>query len=56
MKQTLSERRLDSFHKLQREDAWLSSRVDARLRAEHDKRFKSVSKALRQQYRDRGYR
>jgi ribosome biogenesis GTPase len=53
---TLTQRRLESYHKLQREDAWLASRVDARTRAEHDKRFKSVTKALRQQYRDRGYR
>ncbi|CAM3931493.1 ribosome small subunit-dependent GTPase A [Smaragdicoccus niigatensis] len=53
---TLSDRRLHSYQKLQREDAWLASRIDARTRAEHDKRFKSATKALRQQYRDRGYR
>lgn len=53
---TLTARRLDSFQKLVRESEWMTSRVDARLRAEHQKRFKSITKSLRQQYRERGYR
>ncbi|MET7335750.1 ribosome small subunit-dependent GTPase A [Nonomuraea sp. NPDC005650] len=51
----LSERRLDSYRKLQRENAWASSRSDARLRAQHDDRKKAITRSLRETYafRDR---
>ncbi|WP_225878452.1 ribosome small subunit-dependent GTPase A [Spongiactinospora rosea] len=51
----LSERRLASYRKLQRENAWATSRNDARLRAEHDDRKKSITRSLRETYtfRDR---
>ncbi|GAA0934764.1 ribosome small subunit-dependent GTPase A [Nonomuraea longicatena] len=51
----LSERRLDSYRKLQRENAWATSRSDARLRAQHDERKKWITRSLRETYafRDR---
>jgi ribosome biogenesis GTPase len=41
----LTERRLDSYRKLLRENEWIASRTDARLRAERLKHWKTVSKA-----------
>ncbi|MFI7132739.1 ribosome small subunit-dependent GTPase A [Nonomuraea sp. NPDC050153] len=51
----LNERRLDSYRKLQRENAWAGSRSDARLRAQHDDRKKAITRSLRETYafRDR---
>ncbi|WP_246083298.1 ribosome small subunit-dependent GTPase A [Nonomuraea diastatica] len=51
----LSERRLESYRKLQRENAWATSRNDARLRAQHDDRKKAITRSLRETYafRDR---
>jgi ribosome biogenesis GTPase len=43
----LPERRLISFHKLQREMVWIASRTDARLRAERAARWKRISKDYR---------
>jgi ribosome biogenesis GTPase len=43
----LPERRLTSFHKLQREMVWIASRTDARLRAERAARWKRISKDYR---------
>ena len=43
----LPARRLDSYHKLRRENEWLASRSDARLRAERTRAFKVQTKALR---------
>nr|WP_296067760.1 ribosome small subunit-dependent GTPase A [uncultured Actinoplanes sp.] len=40
---TLSERRLSSYRKLLRENAWEASRNDPRLRAEHDKYWKQMA-------------
>lgn len=48
----LSTRRLASYEKLLREMAWLEARYDARLRAEQRRRWRVVTKALR----DRGHR
>ncbi|WP_149258343.1 ribosome small subunit-dependent GTPase A [Actinomadura sp. K4S16] len=51
---TLPRRRLDSYRKLLRENAWAASRTDQRLRAERENRTKAISKWQRQMYRDRG--
>lgn len=50
----LSSRRLDSYRKLQRENAWAASRTDARLRTERDDRQKAITRHLRATYRFRG--
>ncbi|MFI0419078.1 ribosome small subunit-dependent GTPase A [Spongiactinospora sp. 9N601] len=51
----LGERRLASYRKLQRENDWATSRNDARLRARHDDRKKTITRSLRETYafRDR---
>ena len=50
----LTRRRLGSYHKLLRENEWIASRTDARLRAERDNRYKAISRSLRQKYRIEG--
>jgi ribosome biogenesis GTPase len=47
---TLPERRLASYRKLRRENAWAASRTDARLRAEQRAKYRVQAKALRQSY------
>jgi ribosome biogenesis GTPase len=49
----LSERRLDSYRKLQRENAWATSRTDARLRAERARGYKAMSRFQRELYASR---
>ena len=44
---TLAERRLESWRKLRREQAWMAARKDARLRAEQVKVWKQRTKAAR---------
>ena len=44
---SLSQRRLDSHDRLQREQTWLASRYDARLRAEQKAKWKSLHKQVR---------
>jgi ribosome biogenesis GTPase len=44
---TITGRRLDSYEKLQREQSWLASRYDARLRAEQRAKWKALVKANR---------
>ncbi|WP_413966359.1 ribosome small subunit-dependent GTPase A [Actinacidiphila polyblastidii] len=52
---TLSHRRLDSYRKLLRENAWIASRTDQRLRAEMRREWKQRSAAGREMYeRKRG--
>ncbi|SEG10874.1 ribosome biogenesis GTPase [Actinacidiphila yanglinensis] len=52
---TLSPRRLDSYRKLLRENAWIASRTDQRLRAEMRREWKQRSAAGREMYeRKRG--
>ncbi|MFE2543284.1 ribosome small subunit-dependent GTPase A [Actinacidiphila glaucinigra] len=52
---TLTHRRLDSYRKLLRENAWIASRTDARLRAEMRREWKLRSAAGREMYeRKRG--
>ncbi|GAA3241502.1 ribosome small subunit-dependent GTPase A [Actinocorallia longicatena] len=43
----LPERRLLSWHKLQREASWMASRTDARLRAEQERKWKIIHKSMR---------
>lgn len=49
----LAERRLDSYRKLLRENEWVASRTDARLRQERTRTVKARSRALREVYRTR---
>ncbi|WP_069467752.1 ribosome small subunit-dependent GTPase A, partial [Actinacidiphila rubida] len=52
---TLPHRRLDSYRKLLRENAWIASRTDQRLRAELRREWKQRSAAGREMYeRKRG--
>ncbi|WP_236009993.1 ribosome small subunit-dependent GTPase A [Actinomadura physcomitrii] len=51
---SLARRRLDSYRKLQRENAWIASRTDARLRAEQRDKWKAVSRWQRRMYKERG--
>ncbi|GAA2748573.1 ribosome small subunit-dependent GTPase A [Kitasatospora cinereorecta] len=44
---TLPERRWESFLKLQRENAWIASRTDARLRAERTRHWKMITKSAK---------
>jgi ribosome biogenesis GTPase len=50
---TLSLRRYESWQKLQRELAWTTRRADARMRAEHTKKQKRLSKQSRNLHRER---
>ncbi|WP_371482373.1 ribosome small subunit-dependent GTPase A [Kitasatospora sp. NBC_00315] len=43
----LSERRWESYVKLQRENEWVASRTDARLAAERLKKWKAITKSVR---------
>jgi ribosome biogenesis GTPase len=49
----LPRRRLDSWHKLRREAAWMAGRTDARLRAEQTRHWKIISKEMRRSGRNR---
>ncbi|RKE18528.1 ribosome small subunit-dependent GTPase A [Streptomyces sp. TLI_171] len=44
---TLPERRWDSYLKLQKENRWIASRTDARVRAERARHWKTVTKSAR---------
>ena len=50
----LPERRLASYRKLQRENAWAAARSDARMRAEREAHRRSISRSLRATYGFRG--
>jgi ribosome biogenesis GTPase len=41
--------RVDGYAKLQREEERLAAKVDARLRAEHNKKIRSFSRSIRNQ-------
>ncbi|MCJ0904396.1 ribosome small subunit-dependent GTPase A [Rhodococcus sp. ARC_M6] len=47
------ERRLASYRKLQRENAWNATRSDARLQAERVREMKAISRRLKDHYRGR---
>jgi ribosome biogenesis GTPase len=49
----LPRRRLDSWHKLRKEAAWMAGRTDARLRAEQTRHWKIISKEMRRSGRNR---
>ncbi|MET9343200.1 ribosome small subunit-dependent GTPase A [Nonomuraea sp. NPDC003804] len=49
----LTERRLGSHHKLQRENVWAASRAGARLRGERTNRQKAITSRLRSTYKFR---
>ncbi|MFE4977091.1 ribosome small subunit-dependent GTPase A [Kitasatospora sp. NPDC056651] len=44
---TLSQRRMDSYLKLQRENDWIASRTDARVAKERQKKWKTINKSMR---------
>jgi ribosome biogenesis GTPase len=44
------QRRLDSYRRLEREQAWFASRTDARLAADRRREWKKVVKANRTRY------
>ncbi|UFT00195.1 ribosome small subunit-dependent GTPase A [Nocardia huaxiensis] len=50
----LPQRRFDSYRKLHRENEWMASRTDNRVRAEREKARKDITKFQRQIYRERG--
>lgn len=52
----LTQRRLDSYRKLARENEWQAARTDKRLQAERDRFWRSVSKQQRRHYRERDNR
>ncbi|GAB3870880.1 hypothetical protein GCM10029964_006190 [Kibdelosporangium lantanae] len=49
----LPQRRLDSWNKLQREAVWIASRTDWRLRQERAREWKSITKEMRRNHRNR---
>ncbi|WP_433471806.1 ribosome small subunit-dependent GTPase A [Spirillospora sp. CA-142024] len=53
---TLPPRRLVSYRKLLRENAWAAARTDDRLRAERENRRKEITRWQRRLYRERGDR
>lgn len=52
----LTRRRVDSYRKLVRENAWMAARTDKRLRAERERMWRDVTKQQRRMYRERGNR
>lgn len=50
----LSERRLESHRKLQREQAWMAARTDVRARAQRTQRWKAIAKEARRVQREHG--
>jgi ribosome small subunit-dependent GTPase A len=52
----LPARRLESYRKLLRENAWAASRTDARLRAERARGQREITRFQRDLYRARGHR
>lgn len=49
----LPQRRLDSWNKLRREAQWIASRTDWRLRNERARQWKSITKEMRRNHRNR---
>ncbi|WP_433713002.1 ribosome small subunit-dependent GTPase A [Nocardia sp. CA-084685] len=52
----LTQRRLASYRKLERENAWMAARSDKRLQAERAKVWRDIRKQQRQFYQERGSR
>ncbi|ONH26624.1 ribosome small subunit-dependent GTPase A [Pseudofrankia asymbiotica] len=51
---TMPARRLASYRRLLRENAHMAARGDARLRAEQERQWRTISKEQRRMYRERG--
>lgn len=52
----VAQRRIDSYRKLARENAWMRSRTDKRLQVEREKVWKDITKQQRRAYQDRSRR
>ncbi|WP_216911005.1 ribosome small subunit-dependent GTPase A [Nocardia noduli] len=52
----LTERRLESYRKLAKENEWMRARTDKRLQAEREQVWKDITKQQRRNYRDRSSR
>ncbi|WP_405159559.1 ribosome small subunit-dependent GTPase A [Nocardia sp. NBC_01499] len=52
----LARRRLDSYRKLAKENAWMAARADKRLEAERKRDWRTITKQQRQGYRERSSR
>ena len=52
----LTERRLESYRKLAKENEWMRARTDKRLQAERERVWKDITKQQRRNYRDRSSR
>jgi len=52
----IAERRLTSYRKLAKENAWMSARTDKRLQAERDRAWRGIAKQQRRNYRERDNR
>ncbi|MBF6413214.1 ribosome small subunit-dependent GTPase A [Nocardia cyriacigeorgica] len=52
----ITERRLDSYRKLARENEWMAARSDKRLRAEREKVWRDISKQHRRMFREKNSR
>ncbi len=48
--------RLDSFHKLTREAQVVAAKADARLRADEERKWKTISKASKEYLKRYGHR
>ena len=54
VRETMDEERLASYHKLQREEEFLESKLDNALRAQRTKELRRMMKSVNRFYRDRG--
>ncbi|WP_280474876.1 ribosome small subunit-dependent GTPase A [Nocardia asiatica] len=52
----LTQRRLDSYHKLARENEWMQARTDKRLQAERDRVWRGITKQHRKMFREKNSR
>ena len=52
--ETLDARRLESFHKLEKEERFLEAKQDAAVRSQRTKELRRMMKSVNRFYRDRG--
>ncbi|WP_040772747.1 ribosome small subunit-dependent GTPase A [Nocardia pneumoniae] len=52
----LTQRRLDSYRKLARENEWMQARTDKRLQAERERAWRDITKQHRKMFRERNSR
>ncbi|HJZ64045.1 MAG TPA: ribosome small subunit-dependent GTPase A [Candidatus Acidoferrum sp.] len=55
VRETMDEKRLANYHKLQREEEFLESKQDDALRAQRTKELRKMMKSVNRFYRDRGH-